>query len=77
MYHFDISCGESPDFAMVNLAPLESYVGFPCGVNESEAPCVKSMLTALPSAVSGGQLPISSCQKFLYPGFYVLWTYHW
>lgn len=57
MYHFDINCGESPGAAMVNLAPLESYVGFPWGVKESEGPCVKSILTDLPSAVSGGQLP--------------------
>ena len=27
-------------------------------VNESEAPDVKSIFTALPSAVSGGQLPV-------------------
>lgn len=57
MYHFEVSCGESPDFATVKEAPFESYVGLPCGVNESEDPDVKSMFTVLPSAVSGGQLP--------------------
>ena len=57
MYHFDISSGESPDFATVKEAPLESYVGLPCGVKESDAPAVKSILTAFPSAGFGGQLP--------------------
>jgi hypothetical protein len=36
---------------------LESYVGLPEGVKLSDAPLVKSMLTDLPSAESGGQLP--------------------
>ncbi len=67
MYHFDTNCGESPDFATVNLAPLESYVGFPWGVKESEAPCVKSILTNLPSAVSGGQLPTIDLARTLVP----------
>ena len=56
MYHFDAMSGESPSFATVNEAPLESYVGLPTGVNESDGPEVKSMLTDLPSAVSAGQL---------------------
>lgn len=54
MYHFDVSVGESPVFATVNAAPLESYVGFPWGVKLSDAE-VKSMLTVRPSAESGGQ----------------------
>ena len=55
MYHLDVNCEESPDFAIVNDAPLEPYVGFPCGVKLSEAPCVKSMLTDFPRAESAGQ----------------------
>lgn len=47
-----------PDLATAKPAPFESYVGLPCGVNESDSPCVKSILTARPSAVSGGQLPV-------------------
>ena len=58
MYHFDAMSGESPAFATVNEAPLESYVGLPTGVNESDCPEVKSMFTDLPSAVSAGQLAI-------------------
>ena len=57
MYHFEFSCGASPDLATVKEAPLESYVGLPCGVKESEAPEAKSIATALPSAVFGEQLP--------------------
>ena len=56
IYHFETRRGESPDAATVNEAPFEPYVGLPWGVNESEAPDVKSIFTDLPSAVSGGQL---------------------
>lgn len=59
MYHFELSRGESPGSATVNEAPLESYVGLPCGVKESEGPAVKSMVTALPKAGFAGQLPAS------------------
>ena len=58
MYHFDVNCGESPDLATVNEAPLESYVGLPWGVKESDAPFVKSTVTDLPRAGSAGQLPV-------------------
>ena len=58
MYHFETRSGESPDPATVNEAPFEPYVGLPWAVNESEAPEVKSIFTDLPSAVSGGQLPL-------------------
>lgn len=57
MYHFELSCGESPDLATVKVAPLESYVGLPWGVKESDAPSAKLMLTDLPRAGSAGQLP--------------------
>lgn len=59
MYHFEFNCGASPDLATAKEAPLESYVGFPCGVKESEAPEAKSIATALPKAVFGAQLPRS------------------
>jgi hypothetical protein len=58
MYHLDVSIGASPDFAIVNPTPLEEYVGLPDAVKESEAPCVKSMVTALPNAESAGQEPL-------------------
>ena len=57
MYHLDVNWGESPPFATVKPAPSVEYVGLPCGVNESDCPDVKSILTDLPRAVSGGQLP--------------------
>ena len=57
MYHFEVTRGESPGLATVKLAPLESYVGLPWGVKESDGPSVKSMLTDLPRAGSAGQLP--------------------
>ncbi len=57
MYHFDVNSGESPDFATVKAAPLESYVGLPFDVKSSEGPWVKSMVTDLPRAGSAGQLP--------------------
>ncbi|KAL8757778.1 MAG: hypothetical protein Q9184_004116 [Pyrenodesmia sp. 2 TL-2023] len=57
MYHFELSRGESPGSATVNEAPLESYVGLPCGVKESEGPAEKSTVTALPKAGFAGQLP--------------------
>jgi hypothetical protein len=55
MYHFDVSCGESPDFATVKDTPPSPYVGLPCGVKLSDSD-EKSMSTVLPSAESGGQL---------------------
>ena len=57
MYHLELTCGASPDLATVKEAPLESYVGLPCGVKESEGPEAKSIATALPNAEFGGQLP--------------------
>ena len=57
MYHFEVIWGESPDFATVKEAPSDPNVGFPWLVKLSEAPLVKSTLTLLPSAESGGQLP--------------------
>lgn len=50
--------GESPAFATAKEAPFESYEGMPWVVKESDCPEVKSIFTALPSAVSGGQLPV-------------------
>ncbi len=70
MYHFEAISGESPDFATVKEAPFESYDGEPWAVNESDGPDVKSMVTSLPSAVLGGQLPmdfISNCTQS-FPG---------
>lgn len=64
MYHFEFSCGASPDLATVKEAPLESYVGLPWGVKESEAPEAKSIATALPSAVFGEQLPETLLARF-------------
>ncbi len=58
MYHLDAMSGASPDPATVKEAPFESYVGVPWAVKESDCPAVKSILTDLPSAVSGGQLPV-------------------
>ena len=63
MYHLDAINGESPDLATVKEAPFESYDGEPWVVNESEAPDVKSMVTSLPNAVSGGQLPTNKISK--------------
>lgn len=57
MYHFEVSCGESPDLATVKEAPLESKVGLPCGVKESDGPLAKSTETDVPKAGSAGQLP--------------------
>lgn len=54
-----MSVGESPDFAIVNETPLESYVGFPEAEKESTAPFVKSTLIVFPNAVSAGQEPIA------------------
>lgn len=59
MYHFEEMDGESPDFAIVNAAPFESYVGAPDSVNSLEAPDVKSISTLFPRAGSAGQLPAS------------------
>lgn len=58
MYHFDAMRGESPACATENEAPFGPYVGLPWGVKELDCPEVKSMLTDLPSAVSGGQLAV-------------------
>ena len=55
--------GESPDFATVNEAPFESYVGAPWVVKESDSPDVKSIVTDLPSAVSAGQLPTQNQRR--------------
>ena len=59
MYHLDAMSGESPAFATAKEAPFESYEGVPWVVKESDCPDVKSIFTALPSAVSGGQLPVT------------------
>jgi hypothetical protein len=50
----------------VNPTPLEVYVGLPDEVNESEAPCVKSMVTALPRAESAGHAPLVRGLQLLY-----------
>jgi len=42
MYHFDVMVGASPDFATVNDAPFELYVGAPVAVQSLDAPLVKS-----------------------------------
>lgn len=65
MYHLEVNCGESPGLATVKLAPLESYVGLPWGVKESDGPSVKSMLTDLPRAGSAGQLPAFNQHCFI------------
>ena len=57
IYHLEVTWGESPGLATVNVAPFESYVGLPWGVKESDGPSVKSMFTALPNAGFAGQLP--------------------
>jgi hypothetical protein len=57
MYHFEVNKGESPDFAIVNTAPSEPYVGLPLGVKALEEPCVKSMVVDFPRAGSGGHEP--------------------
>ena len=66
MYQRDVSCGASPDFATVKETPFEPYVGFPCVVKLVEGPCVKSILTDLPKAESGGQLVESMGLQFVY-----------
>ena len=66
MYHFEAISGESPAFATVKEAPFESYEGEPVAVKESEAPEVKSIVTAFPRAVFGGQLPIKGISKCNY-----------
>ena len=58
-----LSVGESPGFAIVKVAPFESYVGLPdAGTNESTEPLVKSTWIALPSAVSGGHAVLMSVE---------------
>ena len=54
MYHFEVSCGASPDLEMVKETPSLPYVGFDCGVKLSDAE-LKSMLTVRANAESGGQ----------------------
>jgi hypothetical protein len=54
MYHFDVSCGASPDLEMVKETPSLPYVGSDCGVKLSDAE-LKSMLTVRANAESGGQ----------------------
>jgi len=57
--------GESPDLATVKEAPFESYVGFPEGVKDDEAPDVKSKVVAFPRAGSAGQLPAVESVLFM------------
>jgi hypothetical protein len=54
MYHLEVNCGESPDWAMVKPTPEDEYVGVPWEVKLSEDPDVKSILTVLPRAESAG-----------------------
>lgn len=65
MYHFDVSCGASPDFEMVNETPSLLYVGFDWGVKLSDAE-LKSMLTVRASAESGGQSVRTVGLQFVY-----------
>ena len=53
MYQFEINVGASPDPAIVNDAPFESYFGFPLAVQSLEGPWVKSYVVDLLNAGSG------------------------
>ena len=62
MYQSEIRVGESPDFATVNLAPEESYVGLPLVLKASDCPLVKSIVVDLPRAGSAGHVCLRGLQ---------------
>jgi hypothetical protein len=58
MYQFDIIVGASPAWATVKEAPLVPYVGAPCAEKLLLGPLVKSKVSEVPSAGSGGHVAV-------------------